>query len=211
MKKRYQILGWYKYSHHPLCQKYESHVFQIHFKKKNKTLYLCQGCTLNAIGWMAGLLTTSIGFIPYVNYQWFHLLIVVGAILGPILFVELLGISNRPIKRIIRIMGGLGLGFFTALIFDFKSDWWYNVMALGILIPSYIAFLTIRKQKRKNKDICEGCKELIEIEENPTKICSGLQEKVAAEKEYSKFASDLLQDDLRKSYLQKYDPVNGEK
>ncbi len=209
MKKRFQILSWFNHSHHPLCERYKSHIFRIPFK--HHTLYLCQGCTLNAIGWLVGLITTIFGFIPYVNYQWFHLIIVMGVILAPILLVELSGMSYRPIKRLIRIIGGIGLGFFTALLFDFKSEWWYNVLALGILVPSYMAFLIIRKQKQKNKDICDECKELIEIKENPAKICSGLKEKVAAEKEYSKFASELLQEELRKSYMQKYDPVNGKK
>ncbi len=191
-------MGWFAFSHHPLCKRYEDHVFRFRFKKN--TLYLCQGCTLTALGWIFGLILTTFAFISLVNYQWYHLLIVLGSILGPILIVELVNVSNRHVKRIIRVMGGMGLGFFTIIAVDFKSVWFF-LLSIAIVVPSYLLFLIIRKNKHKNKDLCKGCEELGE-----KAICSGLKEKVAAEKAYSKYASDLLQEELRKNYMQKYQP-----
>jgi hypothetical protein len=124
--------------------------------------------------------------------------------------VELFNTSNRHIKRFIRLLGGLGLGFFTSIVIDFKSVGMF-LLSIGIVIPSYGIFFFIRKQKHKKKDICEGCSELEDLQTGNIKICSGLQEKIAAEKIYSDFASDLLQEEFRKSYSKKYKPVNEEK
>jgi len=128
----------------------------------------------------------------------------------PILIVEIFNVSNRYIKRFIRLLGGLGLGFFTSIAIDFKSVG-YFLLSIGIVIPSYVIFLIIRKQKHKNKDMCEGCSELEDLQSGKSKFCSGLNEKMAAEKKYSDFASEMLQEELRKTYSQKYVPENGEK
>ena len=149
------------------------------------------------MGWGVGVLLTIFTFIPFVIYLWYHLLIALGCFLLPILLVELLNISNRHIKRFIRLLGGLGLGFFTSIAIDFESLGIF-LLSIGIVIPSYGIFLFMRKQKHKNKDICEGCDELEELQKGNLKICSGLQEKIAAEKKYSNFASDLLQEEFRK-------------
>ena len=102
------------------------------------------------------------------------------------------------------------MGFFTSIAIDFKSVG-YFLLSIGIVIPSYVIFLIIRKQKHKNKDMCEGCSELEDLQLGQLKFCSGLKEKIAAEKKYSNFASDMLQEELRKTYSQKYVPENGEK
>ena len=117
--------------------------------------------------------------------------------------------SNRHIKRFIRLLGGLGLGFFTSISIDFKSVW-YFLLSFGIVLTSYGVFLIIRKQKHKNKDIFEGCNELENLHKGTLKICSGLKEKIAAEKEYSNYASDLVEMELRQQYSQKYKPETGE-
>ncbi|TFG21005.1 MAG: hypothetical protein EU530_01565 [Promethearchaeota archaeon] len=206
-KKRISLSYWYKHSHHPLCERYDDHIFKIPLK--NKTLYICQGCSLTALGWLIGVLITIFSFVPFVEYVWYHLLIALGFLLLPILLVEILNVSNRQIKRFIRLLGGLGLGFFATIAIDFKSVG-YFILSIGIVIPSYVVFLIIRKQKHKNKDICEGCSELEELQKGQIKYCSGLKEKMIAEKKYSDFASDLLQEDIRKSYSQRYKPESDE-
>ena len=190
-------MGWFAFSHHPLCRRYEDHVFRIRFKQN--TLYLCQGCSLTALGWIFGIIITVTAFLPLVNYQWYHLLIILSSIFSSIVIVELANISNRCIKRTIRFMGGLGLGLFTVIALDFKSVGLF-ILSIAILISSYIGFVIIRSFKHKNKDLCERCEEL----QNEGTICSGLKQKVAAEKKYSKFASDLLQEELKVIYMQKY-------
>ena len=206
-KKRISLSYSFKYAHHPLCERYKDHIFRIPIRKQ--TLYVCQGCSLTVLGWLLGVLVTIFAFVPFVNYLWYHLLIALGCFLLPILLVEILNISNRHIKRLIRFLGGLGLGFFTSIAVDFKSVGFF-LLSIGIVIPSYGIFLIIRKQKHKNKDICEGCSELEELQNGKLKICSGLKEKITAEKEYSKYASDLLQEEFRNTYSKKYKPVNEE-
>ncbi len=203
LKKRISLSYWFKYAHHPLCERYKDHIFRIPLK--NNTLYICQGCFLTALGWLVGILVTIFAFVPFINYLWHHLLIALGCFLLPILIVEVFTLSNRHIKRFIRLLGGLGLGFFTSIAIDFRS-FGYFLLAIGIVVPSYVIFLIIRKRKHKNKDICEGCSELEELQKGTLKICSGLKEKIAAEKIYSDFASDLLQDEFRKQYSKKYQP-----
>ena len=161
------------------------------------------------LGWVLGVLVTIFTIVPLVDYLWYHLLVALGCVMLPILLVEILNVSNRHIKRFIRFLGGLGLGFFTSIAIDFKSVS-YFLLSIGIVVPSYVVFLIIRKQKHKNKDICEGCSELEDLQKGKMKFCSGLKEKMIAEKEYSDFASDLLQEDLRKEYSQKYQPESDE-
>lgn len=193
-KKRLKYSWNFTYAHHPLCNRYEDHLFHIQIREK--TLYLCQGCTLTIIGAVFGFLFSLFGLLRWIDYNWFHLTLVFTIIMSSILVVELKKVENRPVKRIIRFLGGFGLGFFAAVSLDFKTVP-MTVVSVIIVIASVKAFNVVRA--RKHGDLCEGCAEL-----KKKGICPGLKLKIDAEKKYSKFATKLLYSDIKKNVERKY-------
>ena len=114
-----------------------------------------------------------------------------------LLIIEAFNVANRRIKRMTRVLTGLGIGvFFWGLL---TIDFPFKLVILIVASISYIFFRIIRRV-RPNTDLCIGCQEL-----NAGKVCSGLEHKAKAMIDYSDYASDLLQDVLRAKYQNKLD------
>ena len=199
-KKRVELSWQFAFAHHPLCGRYDDHVF--HIPIGGKTLFLCQGCTLTVLGTIAGLFNTLFAFIPNIDYNWIHLVSVFIIIFGAIVLVELLKLKNRPLKRLIRFLGGAGLGFYIGIGFygimtlDVDSVF-LTILSLLIVILAIKAFNFIRAREQGDK--CEGCQEL-----DKNEICPGVKMKIEAERKYSDFATKMLYSDLRPSLSRKY-------
>ncbi len=179
------------FSHHPLCAQFKGHYWKI------KDFYFCQGCFLTLIGFLIGFFTSIALAIPNITFKWYQLVSIMLIIITPIAIVEGKNITNRPIKRLIRFDGGIGIGFFLANMLQI-SNISKIFISFFILIVSYYIFIFLRRGRNK-KDLCETCKEL-----NQKKICSGYKLKIDAEKKYSAFFNQLLKPQIDEMLRNKY-------
>ncbi len=185
-RKKFQLSWKFKFAHHPLCQRYRNQVWHL------GPLIVCQGCSLVLLGILSGLISSFYWLIPALAIKGFVLGLSFLIIMMPVLLVEFLRISWRPIKRLIRFLTGFGIGFNIALILGFHS-FWLTIQAIVFLIGGYFLFKMVR-HSRKKPDLCQTCPELSE-----KGVCSGYQTIVEAEREYGKIASEVL-----KPYLDSY-------
>jgi hypothetical protein len=153
---------------------------------------VCQGCFLTVIGITAGFFTSLAINLTLEQINW---LLIAIFIVTSLLLVEAFKVTSRPIKRITRLLTGLGIGaFFWGLItIDFPT----KLIGLMVALMSYGLFRLIR-YLRPITDLCIGCQEL-----NAGRVCSGLEHKAKAMREYSDYASDVLQDVMRAKYQDK--------
>ena len=155
-------------------------------------LVVCQGCFLTTIGILIGFISSILINLTLETIQWFLMAFIIMFFL---LIIEAFQVTNRMLKRMTRLLTGLGIGvFFWGLL---TVDFPIKLVGLIVASLSYASFRIIRHVK-PSTDLCIGCQEL-----NAGKICSGLEHKAKAMKEYSDYASDLLQDVLRAKYQNK--------
>ena len=57
-----RILGPYRISHHPLCDNFNEHVYQIRGRK------ICRGCTMQYSGIIFAFLLVFLGSLPFINF-----------------------------------------------------------------------------------------------------------------------------------------------
>lgn len=175
-------LTWrFKFAHHPLCQNYSDQVFKI------GNIYLCQGCTLIYSGLVIGLLSGII-FNPSFSIQIWAIIGV--SLMVPTFVVQVVKLP-RMFKRIARFLNGFDLGaiFFSIFILP---KWSHRIIMIVSISVTYLAFRIIHKHKRKERDLCESCNEL-----KTGKICSGYKLRAEKELEYSKYAEQILDEELQ--------------
>ncbi len=185
--KRWQISWRFKFAHHPVCVSYKDHYWNI------KGVYICQGCTLVYSSFFVTLLFLFFFQTTLEQYQY---LIVGLGILIPVLIIELTKIEQRIIKRLSRILIGIGIGlFFSAFLLH--TDIIVKVIGFLITVIGFISFKRVRRST-KREDKCNLCSE-----HKSNVICSGLRLEAVAMKKYSDYASDLLQDKLKEKFMSK--------
>ena len=185
--KRWQISWRFKFAHHPVCVSYKDHYWNI------KVVYICQGCTLVYSSFFVTLLFLFFFQTTLEQYQY---LIVGLGILIPVLIIELTKIEQRIIKRLSRILIGIGIGlFFSAFLLH--TDIIVKVIGFLITVIGFISFKRVRRST-KREDKCNLCSE-----HKSNVICSGLRLEAVAMKKYSDYASDLLQDKLKEKFMSK--------
>lgn len=190
--KHWEFSWRFKFAHHPVCTSYKDHYWKI------KGVYICQGCTLVYASFFVSLL-----FLIFfqITLGLFHYLIVGLCILIPILIIELTRIEQRIIKRLTRILIGIGIGvFFSAFLLH--DEFIVKVFGFLLTITGFFSFKRVRRST-KREDKCKLCSEY-----KSNVICSGLRLEAEAMKKYSDYASDLLQDKLKEKYMSKLNIKN---
>ena len=140
----------------------------------------CQGCFLTYFGALIGFVAFLTYFNRFVSNA-LGVIVVVSLFLAPVLVVELLKLDNRPLKRTIRLHGGLGLGATLALALHPSLTVWVRVLSLGVAIVGYLMFLTVRKHGN-TEDKCKGCDEL-----EGEGVCSGYREEKQAIEKFNQY------------------------
>ncbi|MFW9993872.1 MAG: hypothetical protein ACFFD4_17640 [Candidatus Odinarchaeota archaeon] len=193
--KTIRLTWMFRFAHHPLCERFNDHVWQIGH------IFICQGCTLVLLGVLAG---TSFFLLSGASLKAFEWLII-----GLICFifpstVELLNIKTRWVKRITRWVIGCGLGSFFWILITI-SDLLVLFTASIILIVGFYLFRKVRVLRSYHGDRCEGCPELAR-----GGVCSGLQHEAEAMRKYSEYATELLEDKLRSKAFSIYQRTSPE-
>ncbi len=179
---RLKLYRHFRFAHHPLCERFEGHVFNI------GKWFFCQGCTLVYSGLLIGALLFSLIPISLPFWSW---LIIAGALILPTFLVHF---SNLPrfFTRLARLSFGFNFGWMIGGVVQ-NSDWVYRGILFGVALTTYIVFRIIYRRTKRNRDECEGCEELDQLG-----ICSGYKIRMDTEREYSKIATKLLEPDLEK-------------
>jgi len=196
--KKLQLSWRFKFAHHPLCDRYKGHVFQI---GRKKPFFLCQGCSLTAFGIITG--TILFLFIFQLKSNLIYWLILINAALFSTLIIESLSIKSRGIKKFSRFILGIGLGISFMIIINGSMP---LIIKFGIsanVIIGYSIFRFFRRDKEK-KDLCKSCPELEKHE-----ICSGLKLESKAMKEYSDYATKILYSKIERLVNKKYNPLDN--
>jgi hypothetical protein len=185
--KRWQLSWRFTFAHHPICASYKDHYWKI------KGVYICQGCTLVYSSFFVALL-----FLLYfqITLEQFHYLIVGVGVLIPIIIIELAKIEQRIIKRLTRILIGIGIGLFCSA-FLLHDEFIVKLIGFLIIFIGFFSFKQVRRSTRR-EDKCNLCSEY-----KNNVICSGLRLEAEAMNKYSDYASDLLQDNLKEKYFSK--------
>lgn len=160
LKRQIDTEKWVKYpyrlAHHPLCDKFENHVYTI------KGYKICRGCTNLYSGMFVGLIAIPfITILLHLNY-WAMFAVTWGLYL----FTPLTIIIKFPriVKDFARFLLGIGLVSVTTtvilgIIALIKySDYWgliIAVISIIIYVVSKTSFTKIRE--RRNAEICLNC------------------------------------------------------
>lgn len=178
-----RILGPYRISHHPLCDNFGEHVYQIRGRK------VCRGCAMQYSGMILAFLVVFLGSLPvtnfWVNWNEFQVGIILYFLIFPTIITALI-IKNRILKDIARLM--LGMAFTIAfIVLLFTPNLLVKVFIFINFFPGYIYL-----QKRREIKNMEICKECNEFEHSP--YCSGYQ--IYADRE-SIFLSQVKQGGIK--------------
>jgi len=157
-------------------------------------VYLCQGCTIIFSTFVITLLFFILTGISFDPISW----MTVGILLAimPII-VELLKIRNRGIKRLSRLLTGMGLGTLAWGLL-FIPDLLVRITGMIVTVIAYQGFKWGRKKGRE-RDRCIDCPDFIQ-----GKICPGLEDKAKAMREYSDYATEIFSDRLRRKATAQY-------
>lgn len=159
-----KILGPYRISHHPLCNNFSDHTYNINGRK------VCRGCFMQYSGMILSLFIILLGSLPSLQL-WNRLNeIEVGLIIYLMIlptFITAFIIKNRKMKDFARFM--LGASFTIAIIqFVFTPSVFIKIWIALNFIPGYL-YLN-RRRAKKNEEICHLCPEYGNIP-----YCSGYQ------------------------------------
>ncbi len=190
-RKKLSLTWKFKWAHHPLCERFEDHLWHI------GDFTFCQGCFLSYAGTVVGFIAFLTYFSRYI-FNALGVLAVVAVSLVPVLIVEFFNFENRSLKRFIRFWGGLGLGATFSLALYRELSTWLRIISLIVAILGYGAFFVVRKHGEV-EDKCEGCPELIR-----DGVCSGYRKEKAAIEKYNSFLEKELRDRVEREVSEKF-------
>lgn len=152
------VLSPYRLAHHPLCSKFDSHVYTIRGKK------VCRGCVNLYSGMIFGLILAPIVvFVLHIDFWIAFIATNVLFIFTPIsAFLE----PPRWFKDICRFMLGIamisaGLSIILGIVAIIQGKLWGPLIVILITLVVYIssrAYFT-RFRNRKNEEVCRNCEQ----------------------------------------------------
>ncbi|MFX0124396.1 MAG: hypothetical protein ACFFAE_12210 [Candidatus Hodarchaeota archaeon] len=191
MKRFFQLMLPFYFSHHPLCNNYRQEVLKI------GAWYICRGCFCVYVSTLFSLLMTV--FVdPFNTYSLSEVFFIVLIVSSPTWIAFLFNFQNRIIKDLIRI--SLGLGWGIALGELWLQPSWSDKFVIFLLM--FIFWFIFRKSRnfqtrRKTIIMCQNCVDL------NNKACLGYSKQIEAERLYSREVSDFLQQKLNWDDIQK--------
>ncbi len=158
IKKYWPIL----LAHHPLCEKFDSHVIKI---GKNK---YCIGCLFGNSAGIISLISLFVlrfyGLLPEWNF------IRVGLFLMLSYLLSIFGITKfRSIKIVSKILIGIGFSFILFSIWTLEYPLWVILFATALIMYICMLPINIKRIWEINK-ICQACEQ-----KNENNECSGFK------------------------------------
>jgi len=137
----------YLLSHHPICDEFDDDYYHVGDKR------LCVGCFTAYPIAISIIILWRLGFIRIETYLAF----LMGLLIGSLQFLSLTRVSEIKIGKIsIKVLLGIGIGFFTIGIFSLSQPLILRVLLFFICmnIAGFFSFLRMKKIKKT----CEECK-----------------------------------------------------
>jgi len=157
-KREKWVLSPYRLAHHPLCSKFDDHVYIIKGKK------VCRGCVMLYSGMIFGLILAPIVvFVLNISY-WMSFV----AMFSMFIFTPISAFLEPPrwFKDISRFLLGIamigaGLSVILSIVTLTQGINWWAVAVFLTTIALYFSsrFYFTRFRDRKNEQICRNCEQ----------------------------------------------------